>query len=325
MTTADQRELVAALLSVDGVADAAVEDAGESDETGGAGSLRLLLRPGADEVGVATAVNRVLRDRFGLAVDSDRVAVVEEPAEPGAAAPAKEIRSGTKPAPPKARSATGRGGEPASGAPTAGSSAVTAASVVAEAEARLERSGAGPATGAGKSAAGGAKAAAGTPAATRPAADEPDGRTVEVAGAELPRASRQPSAAGATRRPTIERVEVVTSGLSVSSAVTLGLGGRSETGRAEGMASAAGVHRTVATATLDALQELVEGSARFQLEHVEIAAAAGERTALALVTMLTERGGEQLSGSSVVREDQRQAVIRAVLAAVNRRVEPLLG
>ena len=49
-----------------------------------------------------------------------------------------------------------------------------------------------------------------------------------------------------------------------------------------------------------------------------------ERTALAVVCMLTERATQRLSGASVVREDVRQAVIRAVLAAVNRRVEPML-
>ena len=47
----------------------------------------------------------------------------------------------------------------------------------------------------------------------------------------------------------------------------------------------------------------------------------GDRTVLVVVTMLTSRGSEQLSGASVVREDVRQAVIRAVLAAVNRRLE----
>jgi hypothetical protein len=41
--------------------------------------------------------------------------------------------------------------------------------------------------------------------------------------------------------------------------------------------------------------------------------------------MLTDRATQRLSGASVVREDVRQAVIRAVLAAVNRRVEPMLA
>ncbi|MDQ1601606.1 MAG: hypothetical protein QOD68_3080, partial [Actinomycetota bacterium] len=72
MTISDHRDLVAALLGVPGVAAAAVEPLG-----GGPGTLRLQLVSGADEVDVAGAVNRLLRSRFGLAVDADRVRVLE--------------------------------------------------------------------------------------------------------------------------------------------------------------------------------------------------------------------------------------------------------
>ena len=72
MTISDHRDLVAALLGVPGVAAAAVEPVGD-----GPGTLRLQLASGADEVDVAGAVNRLLRSRFGLAVDSDRVRVVD--------------------------------------------------------------------------------------------------------------------------------------------------------------------------------------------------------------------------------------------------------
>ncbi len=72
MTISDHRDLVAALLGVPGVAAATVEPLG-----GGPGTLRLQLASGADEVDVAGAVNRLLRNRFGLAVDTDRVRVLE--------------------------------------------------------------------------------------------------------------------------------------------------------------------------------------------------------------------------------------------------------
>ena len=60
-----------------GVATADIEPDERPD---GAGTLRLQLDPGADEVAVATRVNRVLREQFGLAVDANRVQVVEEAA-----------------------------------------------------------------------------------------------------------------------------------------------------------------------------------------------------------------------------------------------------
>ena len=79
MTVSDHRDLVTALLGVDGIAEAAVERGDDDDDLG---SLRLQLMPGADEVAVAGAVNDLLRARFSLAVDTDRVRVLEEASTP---------------------------------------------------------------------------------------------------------------------------------------------------------------------------------------------------------------------------------------------------
>ena len=87
MTISDHRDLVAALLGVPGVAAAAVEPVGD-----GPGTLRLQLASGADEVDVAGAVNRLLRSRFGLAVDSDRVRVVDGDGADAARGPARRPR-----------------------------------------------------------------------------------------------------------------------------------------------------------------------------------------------------------------------------------------
>src|SRR5207245_6846882 len=67
-------EIAAALRAVPGVADAEVEP----DAEGGLGLLRLGLVPGVDEVRVATDVGRLLRERFGLGVDAERVQLVED-------------------------------------------------------------------------------------------------------------------------------------------------------------------------------------------------------------------------------------------------------
>ncbi|HVQ18987.1 MAG TPA: hypothetical protein VMT27_08120, partial [Actinomycetes bacterium] len=70
-----QATLLDALRAVPGVAAADLEP---DERPEGAGTLRLQLAPGADEIAVATSVNRVLREQFGLAVDAGRVQVVEE-------------------------------------------------------------------------------------------------------------------------------------------------------------------------------------------------------------------------------------------------------
>ena len=49
-----------------------------------------------------------------------------------------------------------------------------------------------------------------------------------------------------------------------------------------------------------------------------------DRTVLVSVTMVSGTGTDRLTGSAVVRDDVRQATIRAALDAVNRRLEPLL-
>ena len=263
MTVTDHRDLVTALLGVEGVAEAAVERGEDDDDLG---SLRLQLAPGADEVLVAGAVNDLLRARFGLAVDTDRVRVVEEPAES---------------APEPAESAPDRAPDDPEPDPFATPSPAPAPS---------------------------------PPPASRPPTPLAAVRTPSLPKVHMARPSRL----------TIQRVQMVTADLGVVATVQLGLEGAVFEGTADGAATVTSVHRSVAVATLRAVERVVEGRARFEVEHLEVAVAGRDRTALVVVTMLTGRGSERLSGASVVREDVRQAVIRAVLAAVNRRLEPML-
>jgi hypothetical protein len=125
-------------------------------------------------------------------------------------------------------------------------------------------------------------------------------------------------------RPAIAKMHLVSSGLDVTATVTLAAGERTATGEATGLASTTGVHKAVASATLRAVEQLVGGIARLELEHLEITPMGAERTVVVLLTMLTAQGGESLTGAATVRDDVRQAVIRATLDALNRRLEMLL-
>lgn len=126
-------------------------------------------------------------------------------------------------------------------------------------------------------------------------------------------------------RPSIARMHLVSSGLDVTAAVTLSSGERTAVGEARGAASQSGVHRAVASATLRAVEELVDGQVRFELDHIEVTPMGTERTVLVSLTLLTSKGTERLTGAAGVREDVRQAVIRATLDALNRRLEMLLA
>ena len=249
---------------------------------GGPGTLRLQLSSGADEVDVAGAVNRLLRSQFGLAVDADRVRVLEQTGV-GAVSPRRRPPS-SRPSPPRRRPP------------------------VAAARGR------------------GAKAAPSEKAASEPTddGDTPDAPDTAAAGTPSGADPEAPPVGVplAHRRLVIERVQLVSADLGVTVSVGLRSGERSYAGESEGAATTSALLRSIAAATLRAVEQVVAGAARFDVEHVEIASTGEEQTALVVVSMVTARGNQRLSGASVVRDDARQAVIRAVLAAVNRRLGP---
>jgi hypothetical protein len=88
--------------------------------------------------------------------------------------------------------------------------------------------------------------------------------------------------------------------------------------------------RLCATATAGALDTLLTDPdsgtriGRCYIEHATVVPLGN--CEVALVVMLIVSGGfaEQLSGSAIVSGDVRQAVVRATLAAVNRRLDALL-
>jgi hypothetical protein len=220
VTVSEHRDIVAALREVPGVAEADVEPDGD-----GLGLLRLGLAPGVDEVEVASAVGRLLRERFGLGVDAERVQLVED----------------------------------------------------------MENE-----------------------------FDDPDAEALDADDFDR-------------FRPAIRRMHIMSSGLQVAAEVTLAFGDRVALGRAEGTATQSGVQRAVASATLRAVEQLLDGKARFELDLVELAPTGRERTVLVALTMLSSSGSEKLTGAAGVREDVRQAAIRATLDALNRRVEHMVS
>jgi hypothetical protein len=265
--------LLEALRAVPGVASADIEPDGRPE---GAGTLRLQLSAGADEVQVATSVNRVLREQFGLAVDANRVQVVEEsgpmrpPAEPE---PEPEPERGADDAVDEARP------RPTLTAVPGYVDDPTAAEEPAVVSHTVSR-------------------------------DEP------TAGNEA-REARPP-------RILIQRMQLVSAGLGVTTEVTLAWAGEPFAGESAAAATPSSVHRSVAQATLRAVEAVVGGLARFELEQLEINQLGPDRAVVVVVSMLTKVGSERLTGVSVVREDVRQAVIRATLDSLNRRIESLL-
>jgi hypothetical protein len=343
----DPATLLEALRSVPGVASADLEP---DDRPEGAGTLRLQLSPGADEVQVATSVNRVLREQFGLAVDANRVQVVEE-AEP--------LRRTDAPLPATAPPLVGDWSHQAV-APPAGDEFADradsslppptpirkglvavpepAAEPVVEPASAWEQVRASLDEAVSEADAKAARQFPPGPLPTQVPTQVPTNGPVLVPPSVTGSTMAVESAVGTfghdgeeeaefpprPPRVLIQRMQLVSAGLGVTTEVTLSWQGLPFSGAADAAATPTSVHRSVAMATLRAVEAVVSGRARFELEQLEVNQLGPDRAVVVVVSMLTKAGSERLTGVSVVREDVRQAVIRATLDALNRRLESIL-
>ncbi|GIJ61924.1 hypothetical protein Vau01_094400 [Virgisporangium aurantiacum] len=136
--------------------------------------------------------------------------------------------------------------------------------------------------------------------------------------------------AGSGGRVRLEQVEVNSHGLDAEVQVRLSAGGTGAVGHEIGPAVDGYILRLCATATAGALDALLTDPdsgtrvGRCYIEHATVVPLGN--CEIALVVMLIVSGGfaEQLSGSAIVAGDVRQAVVRATLAAANRRLDALL-
>jgi hypothetical protein len=133
-----------------------------------------------------------------------------------------------------------------------------------------------------------------------------------------------------TPRVLLESVEVAVHGLDAVVQVRLHGNGASSVGSAVGPALSSYVLRLCATAAAAALDELLTdvstGTARGRFFVEQAAVVPFGNYEVAVVVMLIVCGSwvEQLTGSAIVAGDARKAVVRATLAAANRRLEALL-
>jgi hypothetical protein len=78
-------------------------------------------------------------------------------------------------------------------------------------------------------------------------------------------------------------------------------------------------------ATIHALDQLIGARGQFRLENMERQSFGHLEVYLTHLSLITDDGIETLLGISVVRDDDPAAVVRAILDAVNRRLQRLLG
>ncbi len=121
-------------------------------------------------------------------------------------------------------------------------------------------------------------------------------------------------------RPKIISINTSITGLSAGATVTLEIGGNTFVGSAEGPASQSGRLRMLALSALDALEQWSGEMVNFALEDVAIVQLGHEMVAVACIVLVTNFGEQTFTGSSLVRHNEKDAVVRATLDALNRRI-----
>lgn len=154
---------------------------------------------------------------------------------------------------------------------------------------------------------------------------ELDRRIVSVVQLEGPPVEDVPELAAAPRRPAIAGINAEASGLRTLVRVTLAIEDVETVGFAEGSIASTARHRLVATATLDALRQLMPVAECLDVDSAQIVRIGINDVAVVTVVAVVPPDEQLISGSAVVRMHQEQeAVARAVLDATNRRL-PRLG
>ena len=164
--------------------------------------------------------------------------------------------------------------------------------------------------------------------ARRAAHRRDDGRPSPGPSSSPPRAVRHPGLVPAVpvvpeepARLVLERVEVATERLQLWATVRLARGELRFSGTAGASASGPGAHRAVAAATARAAESALGDAVRLDVEAVDVLTVGQDRIGVVIVTLLTERGLDRLTGAALVRGDGHETIVRATLAALNRRAE----
>ncbi len=127
-------------------------------------------------------------------------------------------------------------------------------------------------------------------------------------------------AIGECMRPKLTEVTLRTVNRLAEAKVELLMGDKTIEGIAQGPSSAHNKLRLFVEATLKALSSFTMDKLLFVTEEVGITQFAKQQVALVSITLITSAGEQSLTGCALVRNDDREAVVKATLDAVNRKL-----
>jgi len=121
-------------------------------------------------------------------------------------------------------------------------------------------------------------------------------------------------------RAKIISIHAAVSGVHSTVTVHLELGDVECVGEATGPASQTGRQRLVALATLNAIEQYADDTNSFALEDVTVTQLGRERVAVACVAHVSPLGEQTFAGSALVKQSEKDSIVRATLDAINRRL-----
>lgn len=121
-------------------------------------------------------------------------------------------------------------------------------------------------------------------------------------------------------RARINSINEAVTGVSATVTVVLELDGDIYTGEAGGPASQTGRRRLIALATLDAVEAYSDEAESYALEDVAVVQLGKERVAVSCVVLVSSLGEQAFAGSALVRQNEKDSIVRATLNAINRRM-----
>jgi hypothetical protein len=130
----------------------------------------------------------------------------------------------------------------------------------------------------------------------------------------------EPEAVKPQVRAQIVSIGAEATGVHVNVTVTLSLEGDVFTGRATGPGSQTARQRLVAEATLDAVEQYLQGAFAFALEDVDIVRLGRQSVAVSCIALVTSYGEQAFGGSALVRQNDNESIVRATMDAINRRL-----
>jgi hypothetical protein len=146
-----------------------------------------------------------------------------------------------------------------------------------------------------------------------------DGDVNAPAVIRLPDTPERVASSDSMPRPLIASISIRTAGSEADASVVVSTGDDSYEGRSIGPSTMSHRHTLVARATLDAVGELLGLPA--EIEFATVTPMGTRRMAACVIQVAVPRVGELvLTGSALVRNDEADAVARAVLDALNRRL-----